>query len=200
MLRLIIGVLIATIAISAAADGDSSRGKQLNAVCAACHGADGNSPAGSFPSIAGQNARYLVKQMEEIKSGVRSAPLMTGLLDALSAQDLEDLAAFYAEQSPAMGAAKPELVALGERIYRAGIKRKNVAACTACHSPQGGGNSPAGFPLLAGQWPEYTEAQLRAFRSGERSNDGDSRMMRISAMDLSDDEIAAVASYVRGIH
>ena len=172
----------------------------MSVVCAVCHGQDGNSPAGAFPSIAGQNSRYLVKQMQEIKSGVRSAPLMTGLLDNLGDQDLQDIAAYYEGQAAKPGVAKADLVELGETIYRAGVKRKSIAACTACHSPLGQGNAPAGFPTLAGQWPEYTEAQLKAFRSGERENDGDSKMMRITAMDLSDDEIAAVSSYIYGLH
>ena len=199
MLKLFIGITLTCLVGSAMADGDAGRGKDMVAVCAACHGQDGNSPAGAFPSLAGQNSRYLVKQMQEIKSGERASPLMTGLLDAMSDQDLEDIAAHYGGQSAKRGAAKADLVELGEEIYRAGIKRKDIAACTSCHSPLGQGNSPAGFPMLAGQWPDYTEAQLRAFRSGERTNDGDSKMMRITAMDLSDKEIEAVSSYIYGM-
>ena len=179
--------------------GDADAGAEKAATCAACHGQDGNSPAGSFPSIAGQNSNYLIKQMQDIKSGERSSPLMTGLLDAFDDQDLADIAAYYEGQQVKGGAAKAELAELGEAIYRAGIKRKSVAACTACHSPAGEGNGPAAFPALAGQWPEYTESQLKAFRSGDRTNDGDSKMMKISAMDLSDEEIAAVASYIYGL-
>ncbi len=199
MFRLLIGIALALYTSIAMADGNANHGGDLVAVCAACHGQDGNSPAGAFPSIAGQNSRYLLKQMQEIKSGERSSPLMTGLLDAMSDQDLEDIAAHYARQKAKPGVAKAELVDLGEEIYRAGIKRKSIAACTSCHSPIGQGNGPAGFPALAGQWPDYTEAQLRAFRSGERTNDGDSKMMRITAMDLSDKEIEAVSSYIYGL-
>ena len=181
------------------ADGDANRGEALTGTCVACHGTDGNSLVGSFPNIAGQNASYLYKQLVEIQSGERSAVLMTGILDGMSEQDLADLSAFYEAQPAATSAADPELAALGESIYRAGIARKSVAACTACHSPTGQGNGLASFPMLAGQWAEYTETQLRAFRSGERANDGDSQMMRLSAMDLSDQEIAAVASYLAGL-
>ena len=181
------------------AEGNPIKGQSLNATCIACHGKDGNSIAGSFPNIAGQGENYLYKQMTEIQSGVRAAPLMAGILDNMSDQDLKDLAAYYSGQSPATGAAKADLAALGEEIYRAGIARKQIAACTACHSPTGQGNDPAGFPALQGQWPEYTVAQLKAFRSGERMNDGDSKMMRLIAMDLSDTEIEAVASYLRGL-
>lgn len=190
---------MALLSVNAMAQGDAAKGQGLSLVCAVCHGRDGNSPAGAFPSIAGQNSRYLVKQMQEIKSGVRSAPLMTGLLDNLSDRDLQDIAAYYEGQAAKSGAAKADLVELGEIIYRTGVKRKGIAACTACHSPLGQGNAPAGFPTLAGQWPEYTQAQLKAFRSGDRSNDGDSKMMRITAMDLSDGEIAAVSSYIYGL-
>jgi cytochrome c553 len=199
MFKLLIGFTLTCLIGTALADGDASQGKNKVAVCAACHGQDGNSPAGAFPSLAGQNSRYLVKQMQEIKSGDRSSPLMTGLLDAMSVQDLEDIAAYYEGQNTKIGVAKADLVELGEEIYRAGVKRKSIAACTSCHSPIGQGNSPAGFPTLAGQWPDYTEAQLKAFRSGERSNDGDSKMMRITAMDLSDKEIEAVSSYIYGL-
>ena len=199
MSRLLVGILTVILSVSAMAKGDPAKGKAMTAVCAACHGQDGNSPAGAFPSLAGQNSRYLVKQMQEIKSGERSSLVMTGLLNNFGDQDLKDIAAYYEGQISKPGAAKADLVILGEPIYRAGVKRKGIAACTACHSPLGQGNGPAGFPTLAGQWPEYTEAQLRAFRSGERTNDGDSRMMRITAMDLSDEEIAAVSSYIYGL-
>ncbi len=88
---------------------------------------------------------------------------------------------------------------LGESIYLSGVQRKKIAACSSCHSPSGMGNDPALFPSLRGQWPEYTTAQLKAFRSKKRTNDGDSRMMRDVAMDLSDEEIDAVASYLYGL-
>jgi cytochrome c553 len=199
MFRILIGLIVTLSTACALADGNPQRGKELSAVCAACHGQDGNSPAGAFPSLAGQGQRYLVKQLNEIKSGQRAAVLMTGILDTYSAQDMLDVASFYSAQTPKGGGVDPELLVLGETIYRAGIARKSVAACTACHSPTGQGNAAAAFPMLAGQWPEYTEGQLKAFRSGTRNNDGDSRMMRISAMDLSDNEIAAVASYIHGL-
>ncbi|MDC1313348.1 cytochrome c4 [Pseudomonadales bacterium] len=196
-LMITLGFFLASAGVLAA--GDAKQGEALTATCLACHGSDGNSLAGSFPNIAGQNEAYLYKQLVDIQTGARSAMLMTGILDGLTPQNLEDLAAYYASQTPAQGAADPALVALGESIYKAGIARKQVAACTGCHSPTGQGNGLAKFPMLAGQWAEYTEAQLKAFRSGTRGNDGDSRMMRISAMDLSDPEIKAVASYIAGL-
>jgi cytochrome c553 len=193
-------ILTAALATSTAqAEPNIAHGKELSAVCVACHGTDGNSAAGVFPSIAGQGQKYLVKQLVNIKDGTRVAMLMAGILDNYTNQDMQDVAAYFASQTPKGGTADADLVDLGESIYRGGIARKSVAACTACHSPTGQGNGAAAFPMLAGQWPEYTEAQLKLFRSGMRNNDGDSRMMRLTAMDLSDTEIAAVASYIRGL-
>jgi cytochrome c553 len=174
--------------------------------CAACHGADGNSVSGAFPKLAGQNQRYLVKQLMDIQSGARSVPQMAGQLDGMSAADLENLAAFYESKTVTIGQAKAELVALGERIYRAGDSAKGIPACTACHSPTGQGNGPAGFPALGGQHADYVAAQLAAFRIAAdqpekgRTNDGDTRMMRDIAARLSDLEIEALSSYVSGLH
>ena len=196
-LMIMLGPVLVSAGVLAA--GDAKQGEALTATCLACHGSNGNSLTGSFPNIAGQNEAYLYKQLVDIQTGARSAVLMTGILDGLTSQNLEDLAAYYASQTHAQGAADPALVALGESIYKAGIARKKVAACTGCHSPTGQGNGLAKFPMLAGQWAEYTEAQLMAFRSGARGNDGDGKMMRISAMDLSDAEIKAVASYIAGL-
>lgn len=201
MPRLIIALSICfSVTSFALAESDAGRGKTLTAVCAACHGADGNSLVGAFPSLAGQGAKYLIKQMEDIKSGARPVVLMTGQLDNMSEQDMTDIAVYYEAQSIKMGTAKQDLVVEGEQIFRWGIKRKGVAACAACHSPTGSGVTAAGFPALAGQWPEYVATQLKAFRVKERTNDGDSRMMQDSAMDLSDREIDAVASYIYGMH
>ena len=199
MYKLMIKLGLFLVSAGVLAAGDAKQGEALTATCLACHGSNGNSLTGSFPNIAGQNEAYLYKQLVDIQTGARSAVLMTGILDGLTSQNLEDLAAYYASQTPAQGAADPALVALGESIYKAGIARKKVAACTGCHSPTGQGNGLAKFPMLAGQWAEYTEAQLMAFRSGARGNDGDGKMMRISAMDLSDAEIKAVASYIAGL-
>ena len=199
MIRLIAGLVLMSWLNVALAEGDAERGSTLTATCVACHGNEGNSLAGSFPNIAGQNEKYILKQLRDMKSGARAQNLMVGIVDTLSDQDMQDLAAFYAGEMAAESAADPELALQGEHIYRSGIARKGVAACSACHSPTGQGNDLASFPKLAGQWAEYTEAQLKAFRVGERHNDGESKMMRLSAMDLSDAEIAAVASYIAGL-
>jgi|TARA_B110000240_G_C13387639_1_gene405355 cytochrome c553 len=199
MKKIIIFAVLAFMAPMTYAEGNAANGKDLAGTCLACHGEIGNSPASMFPNIAGQNAQYLLKQLLEIQSGQRQVLTMTGILDNLSESDLSDIAAYYESQSRNQGTAKQDLVELGESIYRAGIPRKNIAACTACHSPTGNGNGPAVFPALAGQWPEYTVTQLKNFQSGERHNDGDSQMMRTTAMDMNEKEMTAVASYLYGL-
>lgn len=193
-------VMLLSFAGFAVAEGNAQAGKAQTAACVACHGADGNSPSAAFPKLAGQNAKYLVKQMRDIQSGARPVPTMAGQLDGKSIQDLEDMAAFFASQKGTIGTAKKELVTLGERLYRAGNAETGVAACTACHSPTGSGNSAAGYPALGGQHAGYIEAQLKAFRDGVRTNDGDAKTMRSVSFRLNDNEIAAVASYISGLH
>jgi len=193
---LVVG-LVGSFGASAA---DVEAGKAASAVCAGCHGADGNSAVGSFPKLAGQGAKYLVKQMNEIKSGARSVVEMTGILDGLTAQDFNNIAAFYQSQTMSGGQAKEELVEKGEVLYRAGNPATNVAACTACHGPTGAGVELAVFPALAGQHADYVTKQLKNFRNGDRANDGESRVMRSVTARLSDKEIAALASYISGLH
>ncbi|MCB1846012.1 MAG: cytochrome c4 [Halieaceae bacterium] len=185
--------------------GDAAAGEAQTMVCAACHGADGNSAVPTFPKLAGQGQKYLYKQLQDIRDGARPVPTMAGQLDGKSNQDLADIAAYYAAQSRTGGQTDPELLALGEAVYRGGIPERDVAACTACHSPTGAGNAPAGFPALAGQHAEYIAAQLVAYRRGYedetgRINDGDTRIMRITAFGLSDREIEAVSSYAAGLY
>tara|TARA_R110000772_G_scaffold29892_3_gene74545 strand:+ start:3665 stop:4291 length:627 start_codon:yes stop_codon:yes gene_type:complete len=188
-----------------AAEGNSRAGKMKAAACAACHGADGNSAAPSFPKLAGQGERYLIKQLNDIKSGARSVPMMAGQTDNLSEQDIADIAAFYSSQAISTGQADPAIVAKGAAIYRGGIADRNVPACAACHSPSGSGMAAAGFPALGGQHADYTVAQLKAFRAAAdgregRANDGDAMVMRTISFKLSDSEIEAVASFIQGLH
>jgi cytochrome c553 len=184
--------------------GDPAKAQQIvTQVCAACHGADGNSAISVNPSLAGQHPEYTLKQLMNFKSqdgkpAERGNAVMAGMVASLSADDMRNLAAYYAGQKPKLRAARdPELVKLGQAIYRGGILDKGVAACASCHSPNGAG-IPAQFPRLAGQHAEYTAAQLKAFRSGERANDPN-RMMRGVAVKLSDREISAVAEYIAGL-
>lgn len=195
----------------ALAAGDASKGKELTAMCAACHGADGNNSAPSFPKLAGLGEKYLAKQLLDIQSGSRAVAEMSGLLNGLSAQQLRDMAAYYASQSMQLSGAKETEVQvssgesvnslkLGEEIYRNGNLETRVPACTGCHSPRGLGNAPAGYPRLSGQHAQYTEKQLRDWRAGNRRNDGDSKIMRQVAEHMSDAEIIAVSNYIAGLN
>lgn len=170
--------------------------------CIACHGEDGNSALPGYPNIAGQNARYLFRQMQLMRDGRRDPKLMGPQLDNMTDQDLYDMATFYASQGSKIGQASPDGIELGEAIYRGGILVKQVAACTACHAPNGSGNALAGFPSLSGQTAEYVVEQLKAYREGQRNTDaGDYEgMMRQTAANMTDTEIAAVANYVLGLH
>ncbi|PLW70849.1 c-type cytochrome [Pseudohalioglobus lutimaris] len=190
--------------IASAQMGDAAVGKEMAVTCSACHGADGNSAVPTFPKLAGLGEKYLLKQLKDIRDGARPVPTMVGQVDNMSDQDLANIAAFYAAQPRSGGQADPSLVALGEKVYRAGVAERNVAACSACHSPTGKGNAPAGFPALAGQHADYIAAQLRSYRKGYedesgRTNDGDIMIMRTNAFGLSDKEIDAVASYASGL-
>lgn len=190
--------------------GDAQVGKGKTLVCSACHGADGNSVVPIFPKLAGQNERYLIKQMNDIRSGARLVPTMTGQLDSMDDEDMANIAAYYVSQSTSGGQADPAKVALGAKVYRGGVSETGVAACGACHGARGGGNAPAGFPALAGQHADYIAAELRSFRTGAensleenpggRTNDGDGRMMRDTALRMTDNEIDAVASFIAGLH
>jgi cytochrome c553 len=193
-------MLLALVACGqAVAQGDAAAGADKIAICLACHGQDGNvSQLPNVPKIGGQSEKYLLKQMQDIKSGARAAPLMTGMLNTLDEQGLADVAAYYASQAAPQGAAEQDKVALGETLYRAGNAQIGVAACSACHSPNGQGLGSAGYPALSGQDPAYTDLQLRAFRDGIRQND-DAEVMRSIAARLNDEEIAALASYVSGL-
>jgi len=189
----------AALASDAGAVGDAAQGQQKAATCAACHGADGNSANPEWPSLAGQHAGYLVKQLQDFKSGERVNAMMSGMAAPLSEQDMLDLAAFYASQSwQAAGTADPEWVDAGELLYRGGDFERDIPACTGCHSPVGGGNPGADYPLVRGQHAKYTELQLHAFRSGERANDPN-QMMRQVASKMSDRQIQAIASYLQGL-
>jgi len=181
------------------AQGDAGAGQAKSALCGSCHGVDGNSPLAMNPKLAGQSARYMVKQLQDFKSGARAGAIMASMVLSLSDQDMEDIAAWYSSQQPTIQGADPELIELAERLYRAGNAEIAVAACSACHSPTGKGNAPAGFPSLSGQHAEYTLQQLKDFRSGVRQNDG-SEMMRTVVERLTDKELEALASYVSGLN
>ncbi len=196
-------VLISTVH-AAPLKGDAAAGEQKAVTCGACHGADGNSMVPTFPKLAGLGDKYLLKQMQDIRSGLRPVATMAGQVDNMSDQDLADIAAYYNAQTRTRGVTAAELLDLGRKVYMSGIMSRKVAACSGCHSPTGQGNGPGGFPALAGQHADYIAAQLKMFRKGYedesgRINDGDSKIMRTTAFELSDLEIEAVASYAAGL-
>ena len=196
----IVSVFIGNASVQLAlAQGDASAGRSKAAICATCHGAEGNSELSMNPKLAGQNATYITKQLMDYKSGVRSNQTMSAMVLNLSEQDMLDISAWYSSQQVTLQGADPKFVELGESLYRAGNKELAVAACSACHSPTGRGNAPAGFPSLGGQHAEYTLQQLKDFRAGVRQND-ESSMMRIVVERLTDRELEALASYVSGLH
>ena len=166
------------------------------AVCAACHGADGNSSIAVNPKLSAQHPEYLVKQLQEFKSGKRNDPVMKGIAATLSEDDMRNISYWVATKAIKPGFAKDkDLVALGERIYRGGVADRNIAACAGCHSPNGAG-IPAQYPRLSGQNADYTAKQLVEFRDGKRAN---SVQMTQVASKLNDREIRAVADYIAGL-
>jgi cytochrome c553 len=179
--------------------GDAAKGRPIaETVCAACHGVDGNSPMPVNPSLAGQHASYLYKQLADFKAGRRKNAAMSAMVANLSNDDLRNLSAYFAVQKPMAGAAKDRpLVVVGQKLYRGGNSEAGVPACSGCHSPDGAG-IPAQYPRLAGQHGEYTIAQLQSFRSGDRDNDPNA-MMRMIASRLNDKDMAAVAQYLTGL-
>lgn len=188
----------------APAKADPAKGKVVaETICAACHGADGNSMASANPHLAGQIPQYIYKQLSNFKSvdgkpAARNNAIMAGMAAALTEEDMRNVSAWFASQKLKPESAKSEAsIELGKKIWRQGDFRKGVPACAGCHGPAGAG-LPAQYPRLAGQFADYTEAQLKAFRSGERANDPES-MMRTIAAKLSDAEIKAVSDYAAGL-
>lgn len=208
-MKFILAIAVMLSAMSAlAADlpfkGDAAKAQGIvNQVCAACHAADGNSQIAANPKLAGQIPEYLYKQLENFKAAPgkkaeRDNPIMAGMVASLSPEDMRNLAAYFAGQTAKPGEAKSkDLVVLGQLIYRGGIAGERIAACASCHGPNGAG-LPAQYPRLAGQYAEYVEAQLKAFRSGARANDVNGSMRGVAGR-LSDREISAVADYIAGL-
>jgi len=186
-------------------DGDALKGANMVAACAACHGTDGNSISPAWPTLAGQNQKYLLDQLNYFKNGERENALMSSvvpLLNAYSDQDLLNIAAYYSSQIKTNGQAEDneELLALGEALYRSGNMKKAIPACTACHSVNGAGNALAGFPSVAGQQKAYLVSTLKAYRTKERNAGDYALVMQAISKNLSDDEIDALANYMHGLY
>lgn len=183
---------------TAFAAGSKEDGQAKSATCVACHGVDGNSPNPEWPSLAGQHAAYIERQLKSFQTSERQNDLMSPMAMILSDQDVADLAAYFSSQAARGGETEPSKLALGQRLYRSGNLGANVAACAGCHGPAGRGNPMAGYPSIQGQHATYIAAQLRAYQAGARKTDPN-QMMRNVAARLSPEEIDAVASYVQGL-
>lgn len=202
MKKLIAGVVLGVgLTAMAHGAGDPEAGKENAAVCAGCHGAGGAKPVmAAYPKLSGLGEKYLYQQLSVIKSGDRQIAEMTGLLDNMSDEDLQDLAAYFNDQDMVVNQADPELIEQGQALYRGGNLASGVPACSGCHSPQGMGNEPAGFPRLGGQQAAYVERQLKAYRDGERNGTPSASIMMDVATKLTDSEIEAVANYISGLN
>jgi cytochrome c553 len=190
---------------AAGAKADPARTQQIvSQVCAACHGADGNSVAAANPNLAGQGADYITLQLMHFKSGVRVNATMQAMAATLSETDMQAIGAWFSQQKPkGPGAKDPALVSAGQRLWRGGDATTDVPACAGCHSPTGVG-VPKVFPRLAGQYADYVYAQLQAFKSGARGadpggKDVNGRIMGAIAHDMTDDQMKAVADYASGL-
>jgi cytochrome c553 len=193
------------VAAEGAAKPDLVHAKQIvDTVCAACHGADGNSAASANPNLAGQGAEYITRQLQHFKSGVRASAVMGALAATLTPEDMVALGIYYSQQKPKGGAAKdPALVKTGQSLFRGGVAAVGLPACSACHSPTGAG-IPKNYPRLSGQHAEYSYAQLKAFKAGERGADKDGkdtqgRIMAAIAQKMTDEQMKAVADYSAGL-
>lgn len=181
------------------ANGDPKAGNAKALICSACHGSQGVSPNSLWPNLAGQHEDYIRKQLHYFKVGTqRSAPTMSPMVATLDAQDIEDLAAYYAHLSPPKAPPTTERSSRGQQLYRQGDSTQHIPACITCHGPDGRGNASAGFPVIAHQQIDYTIQQLQAFKSGTRSTDPMAIMRTMSAK-LSTEDMRAIAEYLAGM-
>jgi len=191
----------APVAVVALKPGDASAGQAKAVVCGACHGLDGNSSVPLFPKLAGQSAQYIVHQLNNFKSGRRQNPIMLGMATPLSEQDMHDIAAYFASQKTTPGVADQALVGRGELLFRQGDPQHDVPACMACHAMDGSGNPGSMYPHLAGQHAQYVQATLKAWHDGTRwGTNVHAGIMPTIAKQLDDADIAALASYLEGLH
>lgn len=188
------------------AQGDIEAGKAKSQACAACHGADGNSVVATYPKLAGQHEKYIVKQLKDLKLGASSGgkqgrydPAMSAMALPLSDQDMADIAAYYASVPTSENSTPENVVELGQELYLSGSSERGIAACVACHGPRGNGTSLSGFPKISGQHADYVKAQLQKFASADRNNDLNG-MMHDIAKKLTEDEMDVLAKYVGGLH
>ncbi len=202
MTRILFFLLLSTIAWQIQAATDIAHGKKLSITCVACHGEDGNSTNPIWPKIAGQNQKYLLKQLHDFKAGNdngRENAIMRNLIAPFSEQDLRDISAYFSSQTMSPGRTEEKYLEAGQRLYQGGDIKRGIPACSACHGPAGQGNREAGFPRLSGQHAPYLIQQLKAYRDNLRNNDVNN-MMHATALKLKDADIAALAHYISGLH
>ncbi|WP_045482790.1 c-type cytochrome [Vibrio owensii] len=188
------------------AQGNIEAGKAKSQTCVACHGADGNSVIAMYPKLAGQHAKYLEKQLKDLKLGMTSGgkqgrydPVMSGMAMPLSDGDIADLSAYYASLPISESSTPEDVVEKGKVLYTAGDAERGLTACIACHGPRGNGTELSGFPKISGQHSDYIKAQLEKFRDGNRGNDMNA-MMRDIAKKMTDEDIEVLSKYVGGLH
>ncbi|EPP20074.1 c-type cytochrome [Vibrio fluvialis] len=188
------------------AQGSIEAGKAKSQTCVACHGADGNSQITTYPKLAGQHAKYIEKQLKDLKLGMTSGgkqgrydPVMSGMAMPLSEEDMADLAAYFSSLPISSNSTPEDVVAKGKVLYNAGDASRGLTACTACHGPRANGTELSGFPKISGQHADYIKAQLQKFRDGNRGNDMN-EMMRDVAKKLTDADIEILSKYVGGLH
>ena len=181
--------------------GDAKAGEAKGAVCAACHGMDGNSTDPQYPRLAGQSEHYIAQQLALFKNGKRANPIMIGFASMLGPQDMNDVGAYFASQKPQAGVADDKLVGPGQALYRGGDPSRDIPACMACHGPAGEGNPGAPYPHLAGQHADYIQAMLKAWQDGDTwGDDAHAQIMPTIAKHLTEADITALASYLEGLH
>lgn len=181
--------------------GDATAGAAKAGVCAACHGIDGNPASSQYPKLAGQHETYIVRQLGLFKSHKRDNPIMMGFVAPLSEQDMHDIGAYFASKTSLPGVADTKLVARGEQIYRGGDAAADTPACMACHAPDGRGNPGAGYPQIGGQFADYVMPKLKDWHDGKSWGDDDhAKIMPAVVKNLGEQDIAAVASYIEGLH
>ena len=207
-----VSIVLATLSTTSLASGDAEAGQAKSATCMGCHGLAGNSTIPNYPKLAGQGEGYILKQLQEFKSGARDNAIMAGFASLLSEQDMMDIAAYYSIQTISENSAKADekTIELARKIYLGGKKDTQTTACIACHGPKGSGIPSAKFPALSAQHAEYISSQLKAFRqysineqtgSDEVARDNDYEgMMRNVAKGLTTVEIEALAEYIAGLH
>jgi cytochrome c553 len=189
------------VAEAPAKPGDATAGQGKAAACGACHGMDGNSSDAQYPKLAGQSEQYIVRQLTDFKAGKRQNPIMLGMATPLSTQDMHDIGAYFASKTPLPGVADQALVEKGETLFRQGDTKRDIPACMACHSIDGRGNPGAMYPQLTSQHAQYIEATLKAWHDGTTwGDDAHSQIMPSIAKKLEPGDIAALSSYIEGLH